>query len=134
MLRGFVYLTTAPPTFTPEVGFCTFIFLPFSVRSSWKSNDLIDTIHNLYEKCHSLNMISLTKKGLFNYRIHQKKYLDQKMRFVIKYVMWLSISCVLIFGRFNLLLLEPGEIYFEDYSVTYFPKGTVKADKEKRYM
>lgn len=34
--------------------------------------------------------------------------------------------------RFNLLLLEPGEIYFEDYSVTYFPKGTVKADKEKR--
>lgn len=50
----------------------------------------------------------------------------------------INIMCesvpVLIFARFNLLLLEPGEIYFEDYSVTYFPKGTVKADKEKRYM
>ncbi|XP_061198203.1 protein FAN-like [Saccostrea echinata] len=34
--------------------------------------------------------------------------------------------------RFNLLLLEPGEIYFEDYSVTYFPNGTLKKDKGKK--
>ncbi|XP_048732353.2 protein FAN-like [Ostrea edulis] len=34
--------------------------------------------------------------------------------------------------RFNLLLLEPGEIYFEDYSVTYFPKGVLKKDQERK--
>ncbi|KAL8570476.1 hypothetical protein ACOMHN_034511 [Nucella lapillus] len=28
-------------------------------------------------------------------------------------------------GRFSLLLLEPGEIYFEDFSVYYFPDGDI---------
>lgn len=26
--------------------------------------------------------------------------------------------------RFNLLLLEPGEIYLEDFSVYYYPRGS----------
>ncbi|XP_077865319.1 protein FAN-like [Saccoglossus kowalevskii] len=34
--------------------------------------------------------------------------------------------------RFSLLLLEPGEIYFEDFSVFYYPQGLPEAEAIKR--
>lgn len=34
--------------------------------------------------------------------------------------------------RFNLLLLDPGEIYFEDYSVYYYPNGLSEEEAIKR--
>lgn len=34
--------------------------------------------------------------------------------------------------RFNLLLLDPGEIYFEDYSVFYYPSGLSEQEAIKR--
>jgi len=40
----------------------------------------------------------------------------------------------MFFGRFSLLLLEPGEIYFEDFSVFYYPSGSSEEEAIKRYM
>ena len=40
----------------------------------------------------------------------------------------------MFFGRFSLLLLEPGEIYFEDFSVFYYPSGLSEEEAIKRYM
>ncbi|XP_067052011.1 protein FAN-like isoform X3 [Acropora muricata] len=36
------------------------------------------------------------------------------------------------FTRFSLLLLEPGEIYFEDFSVFYYPSGSSEEEAIKR--
>jgi len=37
------------------------------------------------------------------------------------------IRCIF---RFSLLVLEPGEIYFQDYSVVYYPFNDVKNEEE----
>ena len=36
--------------------------------------------------------------------------------------------------RFSLLLLEPSEIYFEDFSVFYYPAGLSEDEAVKRYI
>lgn len=35
--------------------------------------------------------------------------------------------------RFTLLVLEPGEIYFDDYSVWYFPQCDTEEESAARY-
>ena len=36
--------------------------------------------------------------------------------------------------RFSLLLLEPGEIYFDDYSVWYFPECPTEDESMERHV
>lgn len=36
--------------------------------------------------------------------------------------------------RFSLLLLEPGEIYFDDYSVWYFPQCDSEEESMQMYV
>ena len=46
---------------------------------------------------------------------------------------WTDISHLNFLFRFSLLLLEPGEIYFEDFSVFYYPSGLPEEEAIKRY-
>lgn len=48
--------------------------------------------------------------------------------------MCIYIELYVSYFRFSLLLLEPGEIYFEDFSVFYYPAGTTEDEAVKRYL
>ena len=37
-------------------------------------------------------------------------------------------------ARFSLLLLEPGEIYFEDFSAYYYPMSGAEAEALRRFV
>ena len=43
------------------------------------------------------------------------------------------IAVHLFLGRFSLLLLEFGEIYFEDYSTIYYPNASSESESIDRY-
>ena len=48
------------------------------------------------------------------------------------HVVIVSLSGVAMVFRFSLLLLEFGEIYFEDFSVIYYPDATTEQEAVER--
>ena len=84
--------------------------------------------------CHFKNCTSLTRWILvmftrtlfsseFNWFVHWRLYYILKFSYLI---------FMLFFPRFSLLLLEPSEIYFEDFSVFYYPPGLSDEEAESK--
>ena len=53
------------------------------------------------------------------------------MQTLLHFEVFLS-NFMLLFPRFSLLLLEPSEIYFEDFSVFYYPPGLSDEEAESK--
>lgn len=77
-------------------------------RAGW--DDIFQTHHSLILCWYTIKTLKLWQIGSFF------------VLFVLKFVF-----------RFSLLLLEPGEIYFEDFSVFHYPYDLPEEEAIKRY-